>query len=350
MSLVEQLDKNFNEAIEALNKASNEEQIEAVRIQYLGRKGIITSVLKQVKDLSPSEKPVVGQKANQIRNRLEEQIKQTTSNLSSQKLEQKLKESTFDFTLPGKVPAIGNKHLISQIIEEVTRIFIGLGYQVAEGPEVELDYYNFTALNTPPGHPARSLQDTFYIDNLQDPKRPGEPVLLRTHTSPIQVRVMERQKPPLYIIAPGKAYRRDVADPSHSPMFHQIEGLAVDKDLSFGDLKGTVELFVKQLFGEDRAIRLRPHFFPFTEPSAEVDVSCALCGGKGCRLCGGNGWLEILGCGMVDPNVLEGVGIDTEKYMGFAFGVGVERIAVLRHGLDDIRRLFDNDVRFLEQF
>jgi len=350
MSLVEQLDKNFNEAIKALKKASSDEQIEAVRIQYLGRKGIITTVLKQVKDLPPSKKPVVGQRANQIRNQLEEQIKQTTSNLSSQKLEQKLKESTFDFTLPGRIPAIGNKHLISQIIEEITQIFIGLGYQVAEGPEVELDYYNFTALNTPPDHPARSLQDTFYLKDVKDTARPDEEVLLRTHTSPIQVRVMEEQKPPLYIIAPGKAYRRDVADPSHSPMFHQIEGLAVDENLSFGDLKGTLELFVKQLFGEDRAIRLRPHFFPFTEPSAEVDVSCALCGGAGCRLCGGNGWLEILGCGMVDPNVLEGVGIDIEKYTGFAFGVGVERIAVLRHGLDDIRRLFDNDVRFLEQF
>lgn len=350
MSLVEQLDKKFNEAIKALSKASDEEQVEALRIRYLGRKGIITAVLKQVKDLLPKEKPVVGQKANRIRDQLEEQIKQTKSNIASLKLEASLKEAAFDYTLPPKLPLQGKKHLVSQIIEEVTQIFIGLGYQVAEGPEVELDYYNFTALNTPPGHPARSLQDTFYLKEVKDPKRPKEEVLLRTHTSPIQIRVMEKKKPPLYIIAPGKAYRRDVADPSHSPMFHQIEGLAVDKDLSFGDLKGTLEVFVKQLFGEDRAIRLRPHFFPFTEPSAEVDVSCALCLGEGCRLCGGNGWLEILGCGMVDPNVLEGVGIDSEEYVGFAFGMGVERIAVLRHGLDDIRRLFDNDIRFLEQF
>lgn len=350
MSLVEQLDKNYNEAIQALNKASHEEQVEAVRIQYLGRKGIITAILKQVKDLPPKEKPVVGQKANQIKNQLEQQIKQTKSSVASLKLEASLKETAFDYTLLPKLPLQGNKHLVSQIIEEVTQIFIGLGYQVAEGPEVELDYYNFTALNTPPGHPARSLQDTFYLKDVKDPKRPKEEVLLRTHTSPIQIRVMEKKKPPLYIIAPGKAYRRDVADPSHSPMFHQIEGLAVDKNLSFGDLKGTLEVFVKQLFGEDRAIRLRPHFFPFTEPSAEVDVSCALCLGKGCRLCGGNGWLEILGCGMVDPNVLEGIGVDSEEYVGFAFGMGVERIAVLRYGLDDIRRLFDNDVRFLEQF
>jgi len=347
MSLVEQLDKNFDEAIEALKKASDEEQVEAVRIQYLGRKGIITAVLKQVKDLPPSEKPVVGQKANKIRNQLEEQIKQTTSNLSSKKLEAALKESTFDYTLPGKLPPQGSKHLISQITEEVVQILTGLGYQVAEGPEVEIDYYNFTALNMPPGHPARSLQDTLY---LEDMKGVDQAVLLRTHTSPIQVRVMETKKPPLYIIAPGKVFRRDIADPSHSPMFHQIEGLAVAEGINFSHLKGTLEVLVKKLFGADRAIRLRPHFFPYTEPSAEVDVSCALCNGAGCRLCGGNGWLEILGCGMVDPNVLEGVGIDSEKFTGFAFGVGVERIAVLRHGLDDIRRLFDNDVRFLEQF
>lgn len=350
MNLVEQLDKTYAQALDELKKATVDEQIESVRIKFLGRKGSITSVLKQVKDLPSGEKPVVGQKANQIRNQLEQQIKQTKSNLASAQLEESLRGSSFDYTLPGKQPPLGNKHLITQIIEEITQIFVGLGYQVAEGPEVELDYYNFTALNTPPGHPARSLQDTFYLKDIKDPKRPDEAVLLRTHTSPIQIREMEKRKPPLYIIAPGKAFRRDIADPSHSPMFHQIEGLAVDEGLSFGDLKGTLEVFVRQLFGQDRAIRLRPHFFPFTEPSAEVDVSCALCLGEGCRLCGGNGWLEILGCGMVDPNVLEGVGIDSEKYVGFAFGMGVERIAVLKHGLDDIRRLFDNDVRFLKQF
>ncbi len=350
MDLIKQLDKIYTQAIEALNQAADEEHIEAVRIKYLGRKGAVTEVLKQVKDLSSEQKPLVGQKANKVRVQLEEQIKTTKANLEAKKLEETVKTSTFDFTLPGKIPPLGNKHLVTQIIEEVSQIFVGLGYQAAEGPEVELDYYNFTALNTPPGHPARSLQDTFYVEGVKDKDRPDDEVLLRAHTSPVQVRVMEKKKPPLYIIAPGKAYRRDVADPSHSPMFHQIEGLAVDEKLSFGDLKGTLEVFVKKLFGKDRAIRLRPHFFPFTEPSAEVDVSCSLCLGKGCRLCGGNGWLEILGCGMVDPNVLDNVGVDTEKYSGFAFGMGVERIAVLRHGLDDIRRLFENDTRFLEQF
>ncbi len=350
MALIEQLEKSHKEALDGLKKAQNEDQVEEIRIKYLGRKGVVTSALRQIKDLSSDQKKAVGQKANQIRNQLEEQIKQTKSDISSLKIEEKLKETTFDYSLPGKMPPLGNKHLISQIIEEVVEILVGLGYQVAEGPEIELDYYNFTALNTPPGHPARSLQDTLYLKDIKDSKKPKEEVLLRTHTSPIQIRYMEKHNPPLYIIAPGKAYRRDIADPSHTPMFHQIEGLAVDEKLSFGDLKGTLEVFVKRLFGEERAIRLRPHFFPFTEPSAEVDVSCSLCLGKGCRLCGGNGWLEILGCGMVDPNVLEEVGVDSEKYRGFAFGMGIERIAVLKHGLDDIRRLYDNDIRFLEQF
>ncbi len=327
----------------------NAEGFEKLRTRLVGRKGTITGVSRQIKDLDQIRKKIVGQKANQIRSQFEEPTKQIISDISSLKLEEKLKETAFDFTLPGKNPPVGNKHLVTQIIDEVAQIFVGLGYQVAEGPEVELDYYNFTALNTPADHPARSLQDTFYLEGVKDTENPEEAVLLRTHTSPVQIRVMEKRKPPLYIIAPGKAFRRDVADPSHTPMFHQIEGLAVDKDLSFGDLKGTLEVFVKQLFGEDRAVRFRPHFFPFTEPSAEVDVSCALCMGEGCRLCG-SGWLEILGCGMVDPNVLEEVGVDSEEYGGFAFGMGVERIAVLKHGLDDIRRLYDNDVRFLEQF
>ena len=349
MAIVEQLEKSYAQALEDLKEATNDKQVEQVRVKLLGRKGSITNVLKQIKDLPAKEKPAVGQKANQIRKQLEEQIKQAKSNLAGAQLEKNLKESSFDFTLPGKIPPIGNKHLVTQIIDEVSEIFVGLGYQVAEGPEVELDYYNFTALNTPADHPARSLQDTFYLEGVKDTKNPEEAVLLRTHTSPVQIRVMEERKPPLYIIAPGKAFRRDVADPSHTPMFHQIEGLAVDKGLSFGDLKGTLEVFVKQLFGEERAVRFRPHFFPFTEPSAEVDVSCALCLGEGCRLCG-SGWLEILGCGMVDPNVLDEVGVNSEEYVGFAFGMGVERIAVLKHGLDDIRRLYDNDIRFLEQF
>ncbi|RJQ33003.1 MAG: phenylalanine--tRNA ligase subunit alpha [Actinobacteria bacterium] len=346
MPAVDKLNNLYRQAEKAVDKAVDKEQIEQIRVKYLGRKGEITSILRGLSDLDPKERPAVGKLANELKNKLEAAI---NDKLKSLKAKPPAIEA-LDVSLPGKKPNYGKKHLVTQIIDEAIQIFLGLGYRVAEGPEVETDFYNFTALNTPEDHPARSLQDTFYIRGLTDPDREGEPVLLRTHTSPVQIRVMEKQKPPIYILAPGKAYRRDVADPSHVPMFHQIEGLAIDKKITFGDLRGTLEIFVKELFGEDRAIRMRPHYFPFTEPSAEVDVSCGLCKGSGCRLCSGTGWLEILGCGMVDPNVLKYGGIDSDMYTGFAFGMGVERVAVLKYGLDDIRMLYDNDQRFLEQF
>ncbi|OFW67994.1 MAG: phenylalanine--tRNA ligase subunit alpha [Actinobacteria bacterium RBG_19FT_COMBO_54_7] len=262
-------------------------------------------------------------------------------------LEEALRREALDISLPGKCIQRGSRHLLSQIIEEIEDIFIGLGYQVVEGPEVELDYYNFEALNTPEWHPSKSLQDTFYIEN---PKGDYQDVLLRTQTSPVQVRVMETTPPPLYVISPGKAFRYDVPDATHSPMFHQVEGLVVDEGITLGDLKGTLEYFTKQMFGQERDIRFRPHFFPFTEPSAEVDVSCIICEGKGCRVCKGSGWLEILGCGMVDPNVYKYVGYDEESVSGFAFGMGVERIALLKYAVPDIRYFFDNDLRLLRQF
>ena len=348
MSVENKLQNWHSEATQKLNKAADISSIEAVRVNYLGKKGHFTQILRNIGNLPKEERPVVGKLANQLSRSLESKINERKTQLKGKKET----KDYFDITLPGTQPLIGTKHLVTQIIEEATQIFLGLGYQVAEGPEVELDYYNFTALNTPEDHPARSLQDTFYIKGVKDKKKPKEPVLLRTHTSPVQIRLMEEVKPPLYYIMPGKAYRRDIADPSHTPMFHQVEGLAVDKKITFGDLKGTLEVFVKQMFGEERKIRIRPHFFPFTEPSAEVDISCHICLGKKdqCRLCGGNGWLEILGCGMVDPVVLKYGGIKPEKYNGFAFGMGVERIAVLKYGLDDIRMLYENDIRFLEQF
>lgn len=345
MSTEQSLKQWYKEALENLSDAQSLDEITLIKVKYLGKKGLFTSTLRKIGSLPAKEKPIIGKLANELSRKLEKELKSKEKELKGIRPEEE-----FDISLPGNKPLIGRKHLVTQIIEEATEIFLGLGYQVAEGPEVELDYYNFTALNTPPDHPARSLQDTFYLKDTKDKKRPKEPVLLRTHTSPVQIRLMEEVRPPLYYIMPGKAYRRDIADPSHTPMFHQIEGLAVDENITFGDLKGTLEIFVKQMFGEDRAIRMRPHYFPFTEPSAEVDVSCALCMGKGCRLCGGNGWLEILGCGMVDPNVLKYVGIDSEKYVGLAFGAGIERIAVLKYGLDDIRMLYENDVRFLSQF
>ncbi|MDI6892518.1 MAG: phenylalanine--tRNA ligase subunit alpha [Actinomycetota bacterium] len=332
-----------------LKKVSSLEELDTLWVRVLGRKGKLTSLTRELGRLSSTERPTVGKMVNELRQAFETSFAEKRRELERELRERKLEKETLDITLPGKLPQLGGKHLITQIIEEVIRIFIGLGYQVAEGPEVELDYYNFEALNTPPDHPARSLQDTFYIRRKGE--RPmAEDVLLRTHTSPVQVRVMEKTKPPIYIIAPGRAYRHDVPDPTHSPMFHQIEGLAVDRNITFGDLKGTLEVFAREMFGGERKVRLRPHFFPFTEPSAEVDVSCIICDGKGCRVCKYSGWLEILGAGMVDPNVLENVGYDTEEITGFAFGMGVERIAMLKYGVSDIRLFFENDVRFLKQF
>ncbi len=349
MSLLNDIEKIKIEALESIRQATSQESLNDLRVKFLGRKSKLTQFLKMLGSLDPTERPAVGQAVNNLRSVLEKEFSLQEEELILKLKETKLEEEVLDIALPGKKIRIGKKHLITQIIEEVTDIFIGLGYWVAEGPEAELDYYNFEALNTPPDHPARSLQDTFYI-RRQGERPVSEDVLLRTHTSPVQVRVMEENKPPIYIIAPGKAYRHDVPDPTHSPMFHQIEGLAVDKGITFGDLKGTLEVFAREMFGQERKVRLRPHFFPFTEPSAEVDVSCIICDGRGCRICKYSGWLEILGAGMVDPNVLENVGYDTEEFTGFAFGMGVERIAMLKYGVNDIRLFFENDLRFLEQF
>ncbi len=335
------------EALAALSKAASLAELEEARVAFLGRKGKLTSLLQGIKDLPPQDRRRAGMMANRLKGWLEQAIDEREKELRRMELEAGLRGERLDVTLPGRHVTYGSRHLISSIIEEIEDIFIAMGYRVAEGPEVELDYYNFEALNTPEWHPSKSLQDTFYVDASAVGR---EDVLLRTHTSPVQIRVMESTSPPLYVIAPGKAYRHDVPDATHSPMFHQVEGLAVDERISLADLKGTLEFFAKRMFGEDRAVRFRPHFFPFTEPSAEVDVSCIICGGKGCRVCKGTGWLEILGAGMVDPNVFGYVGYDAERYSGFAFGMGVDRIAMLKYGVPDIRYLFDNDLRLLAQF
>lgn len=335
-----------NQATDDIGKAKSLKELNGLRVFYLGKKGKVTSVLKSLGSLSKDERPLIGQAINKIKSEIELKLKSQSEIILKEEAGKLAKKLELDITLPGKLSRCGGRHILSRLIEEIIEIFIPLGYRVAEGPEVELDYYNFTALNTPPGHPARSLQDTFYIET---DKKDSEQVLLRTHTSPVQIRVMKEQKPPVYIVCPGKAFRRDVVDATHSPIFHQIEGLAVDEKITFGDLKGTLERFAKGIFGEDRAIRLRPHFFPFTEPSAEVDVSCILCAGEGCRVCKYTGWLEILGAGMVDPNVLKEVDYDPEKVSGFAFGMGVERIAMLKYGITDIRLFYENDMRFLKQ-
>ncbi|NPV58987.1 MAG: phenylalanine--tRNA ligase subunit alpha [Actinobacteria bacterium] len=335
------------EAEAALAGAGSSADLEEARVNLLGRKGRLTALLQGIKDLPPDKKRMVGMQANLLKDWLEKALEERGEELRRRELDAELRAEKVDVTLPGRHLPFGTRHLVSAIIEEIEDIFIGMGYRVAEGPEVELDYYNFEALNTPHWHPSKSLQDTFYVDASASGR---EDVLLRTHTSPVQIRVMEATTPPLYVIAPGKAYRHDVPDATHSPMFHQVEGLAVDEGITLGDLKGTLEHFARRMFGEDRAVRFRPHFFPFTEPSAEVDVSCVICGGEGCRVCKGTGWLEILGAGMVDPNVFGYVGYDTEKFSGFAFGMGVERIAMLKYGIPDIRYLFDNDLRFLAQF
>lgn len=350
MSIREELRSLAEEAERAISQISSLEELNEARVKFLGRKGQLTAILKSLGKLPLSERPAVGRLANEIRETLEESIVSKERELKRELLQRKLEAEKVDITLPGKRPCVGRKHLLTQAIEEIIRIFVGLGYNVVEGPEVELDYYNFEALNTPPDHPARSLQATLYVKIAHEPKSSREEVLLRTHTSPIQIRVMERMKPPLYVVSPGRTYRRDVADPTHSPMFHQVEGFAVDSRITFGDLKGTLEVFAREMFGKDRKVRLRPHFFPFTEPSAEVDVSCIVCDGRGCRICKYSGWLEILGAGMVHPNVFNVVGYDPEKVTGFAFGMGVERIAMLKYGVNDIRLFFENDLRFLEQF
>ena len=335
----ETLLKIKTDALKALSDAGAD--VEALRIQYLGKKGELTAVLRGMGKLSAEERPVVGQLANEVRAAIEEEIEKKTAALKSAALEAKLQSEKLDVTVPGDKIHVGKPHPIALVQRQLEEIFLGMGYSIADGPEVEYDYYNFQALNIPKDHPARDTQDTFYIT---------ENILLRSQTSPVQARAMEKQKPPIKIISPGRVYRSDAVDATHSPLFHQCEGLVVDKSITMGDLKGTLEMFAQTMFGADTRIRFRPHHFPFTEPSAEVDVSCFACGGKGCRLCKGEGWIEILGAGMVHPNVLRMCGIDPEVYSGFAFGLGIERIVMLKYHIDDMRHLYENDVRFLHQF
>ena len=337
----EQLDAIRQEAEAALQTCTDAKQLDAIRVQYLGKKGALTAILKQMGKLSAEERPVMGQLANAVRSDIESAITKQQAAIAEAALEQKLQSETLDITLPGKQKKIGGLHPLTIVENEIKEIFLGMGFSVADGPEVEYDYYNFEALNLPPDHPARDTQDTFYItDNI----------LLRTQTSSVQVHVMEQQKPPIRVISPGRVFRSDAIDATHSPLFHQVEGLVVDKGITMADLKGTLELLMQRLYGDDCKIRLRPHHFPFTEPSAEVDVMCYNCYGKGCRLCKGEGYIELLGAGMVHPKVLEGCGIDSNVYSGFAFGLGLERIVMRRYNIQDMRLLFENDYRFLEQF
>ena len=323
-----------------LQEAHDMQTLENIRVKFLGKKGELTAILKQMGKLSAEERPVIGQLANEIRAFMEDHIATRTAQLKNELTQQKLKSEKLDVTLPGKKNPLGKKHPLNIVLDEIEEIFLGMGFSIATGPEVELDYYNFEALNMPKDHPARDTQDTFYV---------SDNVVLRTQTSPMQVRVMEKQKPPIRIIAPGRVYRSDAVDATHSPLFHQIEGLVVDKGITMADLKGTLEIFVKRLYGEDSVVRFRPHHFPFTEPSAELDCMCFNCHGEGCRLCKGEGWIEILGCGMVHPKVLSNCGIDPEVYSGFAFGMGLERLVMRRFNIDDMRLLYENDLRFLNQ-
>lgn len=337
----EQLRQIKEKAAQQLSSVISLEKIEEFRVQYLGKKGELTAIMKGMGKLSVEERPVMGQLANEVRSFLEEQVESRKAALESQAENDKILKETIDVTMPGTRMAQGKKHPLTTVLDDLKDIFIGMGFSIAEGPEVELDYYNFEALNLPKDHPARDTQDTFYID---------EDVLLRTQTSSVQIRVMETQKPPIRIIAPGRVYRSDAVDATHSPVFHQIEGLVIDKNITMADLKGTLETFVHKLYGKDTRLRFRPHHFPFTEPSAEVDISCFNCGGKGCNVCKGEGWIEILGCGMVHPKVLRICGIDPEEYSGFAFGIGLERVAMFRYDISDMRLFYENDVRFLDQF
>ena len=329
------------EAVSKILESENLDKLNEIRVAYLGKKGQLTEVLKGMKDVAPEDRPKVGQMVNETRAAIEEKTEEVKNNLAAKAREAKLKAEVIDVTLPAKKNKIGHLHPNTVALEELEKIFVGLGYEVVEGPEVEYDYYNFEALNIPANHPAKDEQDTFYINRN---------MVLRTQTSSVQVHVMENEKPPIRIISPGRVFRSDEVDATHSPSFHQVEGLVIDKNVTFADLKGTLQEFAKELFGADTKVKFRPHHFPFTEPSAEMDVTCFKCGGKGCRFCKGEGWIEILGCGMVHPHVLEMSGIDPEEYTGFAFGVGLERIALLKYEIDDMRLLYENDDRFLSQF
>ncbi len=324
-----------------IEQAGTLDALNEIRVEFLGKKGRLTEVLKSMKDVSPEERPKVGQMVNETRSKLEGRLEEVRAAFAKKIREEKMKAETIDVTLPAKRRESGHRHPNNVALREVERIFIGMGYEVVGGPEVEYDYYNFEALNIPANHPAKDEQDTFYIT--------GD-ILLRTQTSSAQVHEMEKGRLPIRMISPGRVYRADEVDATHSPCFHQIEGLVIDKNITFSDLKGTLAEFAKELFGENTKVKFRPHHFPFTEPSAEMDVTCFKCGGKGCRFCKGSGWIEILGCGMVHPRVLEMSGIDPKAYTGFAFGVGLERIALLKYEIDDLRLLYENDVRFLKQF
>lgn len=338
--MIEKLQQLEKDALAELAAATNEEQVLAVRTKYLGRKGLLTGLLRNISQVPDEDKPLFGKRCNEVKDVLNSKIEDVLKLQSSRKKEDILLKEKIDVTLPGRFVPCGRIHPVIQVRREICAIFASFGFSVVEGPEIELDYYNFEALNIPKDHPARDMQDTFYIE---------ENIVLRTHTSPVQVRVMEKVQPPVRILSPGRVYRPD-SDVSHTPMFHQIEGLLVDKGISFGDLKGILTAFLKKVFGEKTVLRFRPSFFPFTEPSAEVDIRCVMCGGQGCRVCGQSGWLEILGSGMVDPAVFKNVGYDPEIYTGFAFGLGLERIAMLKYGISDIRLFFENDIRFLRQF
>ncbi|HHX56237.1 MAG TPA: phenylalanine--tRNA ligase subunit alpha [Clostridiales bacterium] len=328
-------------ALEQVQDSNKLDELNNIRVKFLGKKGELTSILKSMKDVPKEDRPVVGQMVNEARTSIEEKLQEKTKEIEKQKRQAQMEKETIDVTLPGKKPKTGHRHPNTIALQEVEDIFIGMGYEIVEGPEIEYDYYNFEALNIPANHPAKDEQDTFYINN---------DILLRTQTSPVQVRVMEKGELPIRMIAPGRVFRSDQVDGTHSPVFNQIEGMIVDKDITFADLKGTLNEFAKKLFGEDTKTKFRPHHFPFTEPSAEVDVTCFKCRGKGCRFCQNTGWIEILGCGMVHPKVLKMSGIDPDVYSGFAFGVGLERIALLKYEIDDMRLLYENDIRFLEQF
>lgn len=335
---IEMIKKVAKQKIESITTL---QELQELKVKYLGKKGELTSILKGLGGLSAEERPKIGSMVNQVRDELEKSIENAEKVMKSKALEQKLEKEKIDVTMPSKNIQLGSVHPITQVIEDVKEIFLGMGYSIADGPEIERTYYVFDQLNTPIDHPARDLQDTFYVT---------DDVILRTQTSSVQIRTMENQKPPIKIICPGAVYRSDTVDATHSPLFHQIEGLVVDKNITMTDLKGTLEMFVKNCLGPNTKIRFRPHHFPYTEPSAEADVSCFVCGGKGCRVCKNEGWIELLGCGMVHPKVLENCGIDPNVYSGFAFGFGVERIAMAKFGIDDMRLLFENDVRFLKQF
>ena len=336
----ETLEKIREEALKQIQESETLDRLNEIRVAYLGKKGELTSVLKSMKDVAPEERKV-GQMVNEARTVIEEKLEEAKTALAEKIREEQLKKEVIDVTLPAKMTNLGHSHPNTIALEEVERIFVGMGYEVVEGPEVEYDMYNFERLNIPKNHPARDEQDTFYINDN---------IVLRSQTSPVQVRTMETRELPIRMIAPGRVFRSDEVDATHSPSFHQIEGLVIDKNITFADLKGTLAEFARELFGPETKVKFRPHHFPFTEPSAEVDVTCFKCGGKGCRFCKGSGWIEILGCGMVHPNVLRMSGIDPEEYSGFAFGVGLERIALLKYEIDDMRLLYENDTRFLKQF